>query len=367
MTLRHAARLAILAAIAGLLILPGEAGAQFQLRGRNERGRVALDGAVDAVRQQEVDDAIVRALEHLAERQRPSGAWALQNEGEATSATSLAVMAFLAAGHVPGEGPYGEMLQRGIDWVVSQQQPNGLLVAERVHGPMYSHGISTLMLAEVAGMTDESSAKPLREALERAVKLILESQNVTKSRIHAGGWRYQPRSSDSDLSVTAWQLLALRAAKNLGCDVPAENIDRAVEYVKRLAVPRTGGFGYQSPRAPSPVRAGTGILALEICGQHHTPEAIAAADYLLAHPLRYNTHYYFYGAYYCSVGMFQIGDNYWDETRNMVVTDLLRNQEPDGSWTARTGGERSAGPIYSTSMAVLALSVEYRYLPIYQR
>lgn len=324
------------------------------------------DTELDAQRKQ-VDAAIVRALEFLADRQRPSGAWTLQNEGEATSATSLAVMAFLAAGHLPGEGPYGERIERGIDWVVAQQQPNGMLAVERVHGPMYCHGIATLMLAEVVGMTDEDSAKPVRAALERAIKLILESQDVNKSRAHAGGWRYQPRSSDSDLSVTAWQLLALRAAKNLGCDVPAESIDRAVEYVKRLAVADSGGFGYQSPHAPSPVRAGTGILALEICGAHHAPESMAAAEYLLARPLRYNTHYYFYGAYYCSIGMFQVGGKYWDETRETIAVDLVRHQEQDGSWTARTGGERSAGLIYSTSMAVLALAVEYQYLPIYQR
>ncbi|MEX0704911.1 MAG: prenyltransferase/squalene oxidase repeat-containing protein [Planctomycetales bacterium] len=328
---------------------------------------VAQDEVNVAAERKEVDEAIVRALEFLAERQRPSGAWTLQNEGEATSATSLAVMAFLAAGHVPGEGPYGDRLERAIAWVVAQQQKNGLLVSERGHGPMYSHGIATLMLAEAAGMTDAASAQPLRAALEKAIKLILESQNVNKSRMHAGGWRYQPKSTDSDLSVTAWQLLALRAAKNLGCDVPAENIDRAVEYVRRLAVPGSGGFGYQSPHAPSPTRAGTGILALEICGQHHTAETMSAAEYLLANPLRYDTHYYFYGAYYCTVGMFQVGGKYWDETRAQVVADLRRHQEADGSWISRTGGERSAGLIYSTSMAVLALSVEYQYLPIYQR
>ena len=35
------------------------------------------------------------------------------------------------------------------------------------------------------------------------------------------------------MSVTGWQLLALRAAKNIGCDVPGERIDMAVEYVLR--------------------------------------------------------------------------------------------------------------------------------------
>ena len=35
--------------------------------------------------------------------------------------------------------------------------------------------------------------------------------------------------------------------------------------------------------------------------------------------------------------------------------------------SAARRGERRAGKIYATSMAVLALAVEYRYLPIYQR
>lgn len=108
-------------------------------------------------RDKQIDVAIAKALDHLAKRQSPSGAWSLDGQGESTSATSLAVMAYLAAGHVPGEGPYDQQIQRGVRWVLDQQQSNGMLVLERGHGPMYSHGISTLMLAEVAGMTDDGS------------------------------------------------------------------------------------------------------------------------------------------------------------------------------------------------------------------
>ena len=51
---------------------------------------------------------------------------------------------------------------------------------------------------------------------------------------HRGGWRYRIEHYDgSDISVTGWQIMALRAAKNLGCDVPAETIARAVDYIKR--------------------------------------------------------------------------------------------------------------------------------------
>jgi len=328
----------------------------------------SLAAAPPTPEQKKVDRAVAEALRFLAREQQASGAWQISSYGESTAATSLAVMAFMAAGHVPGEGPYGERLDRAIRWVIGHQQPNGMIVHAKSHGPMYSHGISTLMLAEVVGMVDESQAKPCREALSTAVELILKAQNVPKPERHAGGWRYSPTSRDSDLSVTGWQLLALRAAKNVGCDVPADNIDRAVAYVKSCCVSRNRGFAYQPGGGPSATRTGTGILALEVCGKHHTEEALSGADSLLTRPLESRDPYFFYGVYYCTVGMFKMGGKYWEETKRHLTDVLLSTQSADdGSWSPIHGGERSAGKVYATSMAVLALAVEYRYLPIYQR
>jgi hypothetical protein len=275
-------------------------------------------------------------------------------------------MAFMSAGHVPGEGPYGDRMLRGIRWVLDHQQKNGMFVHRAGHGPMYAHGITTLMLAEVAGMVDRALAKRVRSALERGILLILKAQMVRKGPQHAGGWRYQTTSADSDLSVTGWQLLALRGAKNVGCDVPKEAIDSAVDYVKKCAT-RGGGFGYQPNGSTTPTRAATGILCLEICGQHKTKETMSAADYLLRRPLQYHDSYFFYGVYYSSVGMFKVGGKYWDSTRKHLGSLLLSAQTGNGSWSLQLGGERSYGPIYATSLAVLALAVDYQYLPIYQK
>ena len=55
------------------------------------------------------------------------------------------------------------------------------------HGPMYGHGFGTLFLAESHGtIADRELRRRVREALGRAVKVILDSQNAE------GGWRYQP-------------------------------------------------------------------------------------------------------------------------------------------------------------------------------
>jgi len=217
------------------------------------------------------------------------------------------------------------------------------------------------MLAEVIGMLKKDRAKRCRETLEKAIRLIIEAQNVRKSSRHAGGWRYEPSTRSSDLSVTGWQLLALRAAKDIGCDVPKDNIDRAVSYVKRCRARRGGGFAYTPNSSGTPTRTGTGILCLEVCGQHKSKEVMAAAESLLLKPLRHRGSHFYYGVYYCTVGMFKVGGKYWKATKANTHKMLLPSQQRDGSWNG------SYGPIYCTSMSVLALAVEYRYLPIYQR
>ena len=315
-------------------------------------------------RSREVDQAVVRALQYLASEQRDSGAWRTNNR-DAASATSLAIMAFLAVGHIPGEGPYGARIENGIRWVLDHQDDSGLFRHRAGSGPMYTHGICTLMLAEVSGMVRGELAPRVRRSLERATRVILAAQAVPKGPRHQGGWRYQPTDNNSDLSATGWQLLALRAAKDIGCDVPAESIENAVAYVRMCATPR-GGFGYQPGHGTSPTRAGTGILCLEICGQHHADESLKAADYLLRDPLRPTDSFFYYGVYYCTVGMFQVGGQHWDTINSRMTNLLLPMQLADGSWPNK-GRESAYGKVYSTSMTVLALAVEYRYLPIYQR
>jgi hypothetical protein len=315
--------------------------------------------------------AIDRALATLAKAQVASGAWAAPNIlGESPAITSLAVMALLSAGHVPGEGPYGKALTAGVSFVLRSQRANGLIAP--VVGPtqveMYTHGIATLMLAEVVGQTDVRQGKEIRERLARAVAIILQAQRTVGE--HRGGWRYQVQSSDADLSVTGWQLLALRAARNIGCDVPAEPIERAIDYVKRCFDPSTAGYSYQAGgRQVTVACTGTGILCLELAGRnaHRTNEALRAGGYILKNPPRLTDAHAFYGFYYCAQAMFQLGDNYWLTFRPLLHARLLDTQAANGTWGMGTTDYVNFGSNYTTAMAVLALTVEYRLLPIYQR
>ena len=330
---------------------------------------VLLLAALAATAQEDdkrVDRATDKALEYLARMQNPDGSWPTTSLHKSTAVASIAVMAFLAKGNTPGEGRYGEVINKGIDFVISTGDPNTGYLADR-NGMMYGHGAATLMLAEAVGMTSGVREKKIRETLERAVKLILVSQQIPRqNRAEQGGWRYSPLSKDSDMSVTGWQLLGLRAAKNAGADVPLSAINDAVAYVKRSAS-KGGGFGYQPGGGTNHGLSGIGILSLELCGQHLTPEAIEAGEWLTRNPPTWPDRFFYYSVYYCSQGMFQLGGKYWDFYQPRLESLLLGLQEPDGSWPNRDGAEAQAGPAYSAAMAVLALSVKYHYLPIYQR
>jgi hypothetical protein len=317
----------------------------------------------------QTEAAIDRGLMYLAEKQTKDGTWHT-NLGHSSAVTSLGVMAFLARGHVPGQGPYGENINRAIDFVLAHQMPNGLLSAS--NGTMYDHGVSTVMLCEAFGMVDEARKPKLEAAIARAAKVILDSQKIPKGQFE-GGWRYQINATDADISVTGWQLMALRGAANCGAAIPREALDKGVAYIRRLAVKNEGGFGYQNGGGPNRARTGTGVLSLEMLGQHtdkepHLPEALAGGEYLLKHPLTNpGDEFYYYSIYYGSQAANQLGGKYWDGIYPKIRDTLQPRQRPDGSWPPGPGAEGSAGPAYSTSMAVLALCVPYHYLPLYQK
>jgi squalene cyclase len=316
-----------------------------------------------------VDRAIERALRHLKARQDEDGSWNDRFGRGNAGITSLVLLAFLSAGHVPGEGPYAATLDRGIRWVLEQQQDNGLIATDR-QTEMYQHGIATLLLAEVAGMTDRDLGRKVRTAVQKAVRVILAAQRTEGG--DQGGWRYRvAHVQGSDMSVTGWQIMALRAARNIGCDVPADAIDDAVAYVKRCQDPRTGGFCYTSYGQVTEACTGIGVLALELCGKkEHRSEAVLRGGAFLIRSEslpRWNGPFFFYAIYYGSQATFQLGGNYWDAYRPRLQEVLLRNQSSSGAWQGQSQDALFGGRNYCTAMATLALTVEYRFLPIYQR
>jgi prenyltransferase beta subunit len=306
-------------------------------------------------------ESVDRGLAFLALLQEKDGAW-LANGAKHPAVTSLAVMAFLSAGHVPGEGPYQANVEKGIRWILTQQQPNGVFAMPGWE-EMYQHGICTLMLSEVAAMSDAKTSRQIKPKLESAVKRILLAQR-TQDDVFKGGWRYRLDSTDADISVTGWQIMALRAARNLGCDVPAERIDLAMRFIRQCRDNSSGGFCYMPGGSVSHACTGTCVLALELQGkaQRHSREALQGGSYLLKNPLRPEHQHFHYASYYTAQAMFQLGNNYWNVYRPHLHQLLLDSQQRNGSWLTND----AVGTTYSTALSLLALTVEYRLLPIYQ-
>lgn len=324
-----------------------------------------------------VDQALGRAVAYLLSAQDKEGAIQDKSHNQ-TAMTSLAIMAMAAVGHQPAdETKEGAAMRRALQYVLGPKRQDADGYFGRADGSrMYGHGITTLALCEMLGMgVDTQMDQLIRERAQKAVGLILRSQAIRKDGRNQGGWRYQPDSQDADLSVTVWQVMSLRSAKNAGLDVPKEAIDLAVGYIKRCYYTRRGApgaaeksaCGYEPDRSPEYAMASAGLLALQVCGAYDSPEVRGSAEWLKGRPLKYDSEWFFYGTYYYAQGMFQRGEAYAGEARKAVEEALLARQGPDGSWLAAHGHERQAGKVYGTSLGVLCLAVKYHYLPIYQR
>lgn len=300
----------------------------------------------------EAKQAVEKGLDHLAKTQGSDGSWP-DHYGKSPAVVGLAALAFMAHGDMPGRGKYKDTLERAIDYILKHSQENGL-IARPGSQPMYDHGFATLALAEAYGMCKR---KDLEVALLRAVRLIERVQNLR------GGWRYQPRPADDDITVTGCQLMALRAARNAGVNVQSIVIRKGLDYIKSCVCP-DGGFAYQPGGSSGKARTGIGILLLELLGESESPLVVKGAEYLTQNPLRPGETYYYYGLYYCTQAMFQKGGEHWQSWRKAVLDTVVSTQNDDGSWP-KQGSE--GGDTYAVAMALLALEVEWKLLPIYER
>lgn len=351
----------------------GFGGGRFRGYGGGGHVRRATDVGGATVTADAVERAIGNGLEYLARQQRENGSYPAAY-GESAAVPALAGMAFLAKGHLPGSEPYGDMINRAIDFVIScadmrDNAPFKGYMGNAGNGRMYAHSIATLFLAEASGMVDDRRQEKIDKLLPLATKVILDAQGQKKGNPqHLGGWRYQPNSSDSDLSCSGWALMALRSARLNGAQVPPEAIEKAVLYIKRSQNEGSGAFSYQGNGGGSgDTLTGAAILCLELCGKHLDPDAMKGAQYVAKtyrRALAANHGNVHYGLYYTSQGLFQLGGDLWKDFEGWMYETYLQRQKPDGSW--RGNGDES-NPVYSTSMAILAFTVPYRMLPIYQR
>ncbi len=132
--------------------------------------------------------------------------------------TALALCAFMAEGQRPEDSDeFGGAMVKGADFLLAHQQEDGLFDIRDPEN--FSHPMATWALLSLYGKTLNPN---VRDAAEKALKPILESQSAT------GGWSLAMKRGDDDAAYTFWCLEALRAAE--AADIPRnhEDVDGAI-------------------------------------------------------------------------------------------------------------------------------------------
>ena len=327
----------------------------------------AVDAAGAASVPANLDVAISRGLAFLAGQQAADGSF--NGDAPKVATASLSLLAMLAAGQTSDAGRYGLAVRRTADFLLAHQADDGYFGAG--DRGMYAHAMATLALAEDYGVEAGRDRRiQVRGALARAVGVILAAQNAAKSSpAYAGGWRYERNSPDSDLSLSGWNVLALRAARDAGIDVPDDAMHRAADFVLHCYNDADKGFTYQPGGGAQPGETGIGMLCLYAleASERAEPQLAGAAGFLNDHPMDEKTPFFYYAGYYITQATFQRGGATWSKVGRATLERLIRLQDAgDGGWP-QSSAAQEPGRVYATAMALQALAVPYRLLPVYQR
>jgi len=308
-----------------------------------------------------------RGLQYLATTQTERGDWGPAGYDNGPGVTGLCLMVFLASGEDPNYGLYSNHVRRALRAIITQQNAStGFLGSS-----MYHHGFAMLALAEAYGTVDDrnlwaggagNDQRSIGAALELAVRAAVTSQKKNSY----GGWRYSPDATDADTSVSGAVLVGLLAARNAGIEVPDECIDKAISYYVKMTAPSgqvayAGGLGGFDE---SMARISIGALVYAVARRKDLKEYKATLGYLTkkleeaGSPGHGGVEYQ---RYYQAQALFQGDVAAWEKWNKQLIRTLKTTQQADGSMKGQYG------PALSTSMSLLALALNYRLLPIYER
>lgn len=341
------------------------------------------------------EEALNRGLEWLAKNQGPDGNWGSNDLG----LVGMGALAFMAAGHSPGRGKYGQPLKRALDYVINNAKPkSGLLNISDQQRDMYNHGLATFVLGQAHGMSSTPDRR-LNNVLDSALKLISNTQ------CEDGGWDYRAsrQQNGHDLSLAVMQAKALRSAVDSGLEVPPEVTDLAIKSVRQHYCPKDGRrdvpeleqqkhpgqFTYTKGGGGGTIAmAACGVVCLQEFGQYDdwriqkNMEVIDAAIGQVRKPAQRDGTMPFdaYTLYYVGQALYQVNGEHWEKNypqlRDYLVASQVTNTndvKEHGHWrdqggkpheSGRVGGRE--GNLYGTSVACFVLAIPNRYLPILQ-
>lgn len=316
--------------------------------------------------------AVTKGLKWLVKVQNPDGSWSLDgnypnkgNQANPTAGTAFGLLPLLAAGktHKPGTAkepnPYDKPVEKALLYLIRiQDKKNG-----NFGGGMYGHGLAAIAMCEAYGLSQDPM---LRRPAQMGLNYIIFAQN------EGGGWRYQPGEA-GDLSVTGWQVMALKSGMMAGLDVPAVTIRKAQRYLDSVCNTNNEGYAYVGAENATPVMTAVGLLCRQYL-QSWGPQNLRMIKAIDTHikpsqpDVTKNAYYY----YYATQVMHHFGGQAWKDWNGKMREHLVKTQATgalEGSWTPQAGDPWTAtgGRLMATSLNLLTLEVYYRYLPLYYR
>ena len=384
--------------------------------------------------------AIERGLLWLARHQAANGAWSFEHphcidpfgrpsqqclcrtkgyiERHTKASTSIALLPFLGAGNTHLDGPYKEVVYRGLEQLktildieLKELHPDNPDFVSTFSGDLYGYGITALVMAEAFGMTGDPD-------LERYVNAL--TVFLARHQHPLGGWRYE-LGQPGDITVTGWQVVALKSSQLAGAAVHSDIFRQADKFLDSLTPPaplsrrgraqvvanKIGGlnrdptryhylasFANSTTREPGECTSAVGLLCRLYTGWNsNDPRLLQGVNQLL----QSNTHpaLLLYRNFYLAQILLHIDHPAWEQwnRRNrdylvqMQVTETTRMNQRNpafgsppceiGSWylTNPNGTTKNvirdrhlapAGRLAHTALAILTLEVYYRLLPIYK-
>jgi hypothetical protein len=315
------------------------------------------------------EQAVINGLIWLMQNQNADGSWGESNKG---AMTGFGLLCFLGHGETPASPFCGITVRNAVQWILDNGTKNEgrLNMASSFNQPgVYEHAICAYALGEYYTMTKD---RRVVELLKQAVGHIIEGQSSS------GGWMYSYDKSADDLSVSGWQIQALKAAhlsqiKISGID-PA--LDKAIKYIDRVKGPK-GGYGYREA-ADDYSLTGVGILC-QLFWRADRGALRKGIEWMLDEtennkPVKYRENSAdLYAWYYHTQACLMFGGDAWKKWNAWFQDEICDVQNPDGSWPipgGRTFGPQSqdnmTGAVYRTALCILMLEVFYRYMPTTQ-
>lgn len=302
---------------------------------------------------------VQRGLEWLVAQQGPDGGWG-ENDGQDTDVanTCIAALALLRAGHTPIEGEYREAVARAVAYVCEHvhSSPDGGLavqtrqgtIPQRKLGPYVDTFLASLLLAEVDGrMPGEEGAAGVRSALEKVVAKIEAGQQEDGSWNH-GGW--------APILSTTYASMGLNRARERGVQVDGDRLARARDYTSTTVDVAGGSMATADSAGITLYAASNAVANFAYARGENERELRVAIDNLQRAEVQTGFGSFggeeFLSYQVTSENLARLGGEDWERWNGAVTARVLGLQNADGSWA---GHHCITGRVFCTSGALLTL------------